>query len=172
MPTPALRTTLCDLLHIDLPIIRAPIGSVASAGLVAAVPNAGGLGMLSAVWRTAESTRQAMRGIRALTPHPFGVNLGFTFPIREQLDVCLEVGVPIISFLWGDAAPYVAEVHGAGALVTQTVASAEEALALYAGQSVGLATRIQSAGEIVAELADGAAQALRRGAALLDLASD
>jgi hypothetical protein len=36
-----------------------------------------------------------------------------------------------------------------------------EAMALYAGQSVGAVTRVQSAAEIIAELVDGAARLLR-----------
>ncbi|MGA9535167.1 MAG: nitronate monooxygenase, partial [Desulfobacterales bacterium] len=42
------QTSLAHLLNIDIPIILAPMASVASPELVAAVSNAGGLGMLSA----------------------------------------------------------------------------------------------------------------------------
>jgi NAD(P)H-dependent flavin oxidoreductase YrpB (nitropropane dioxygenase family) len=42
-----------------------------------------------------------------------------------------------------------------------------EALALYAGQSTGLLTRIQPAADIVREIAEGALRALQAGAALL-----
>jgi hypothetical protein len=45
---------------------------------------------------------------------------------------------------------------------TRETTGAVEAMALYAGESVGAVTHRQSAGEIVAELADGAEQLLRR----------
>lgn len=43
---PTLHTALCDLLHIEIPIIQAPMG-VATPALAAAVSNAGGFGMLA-----------------------------------------------------------------------------------------------------------------------------
>jgi NAD(P)H-dependent flavin oxidoreductase YrpB (nitropropane dioxygenase family) len=39
-----LKTPLCDLFGIEVPIILAPMGSCTSAELAAAVSNAGGLG--------------------------------------------------------------------------------------------------------------------------------
>jgi hypothetical protein len=45
--TSVLAMPLCDRLGIQLPIVQAPIGSAATPELVAAVANAGGLGMLA-----------------------------------------------------------------------------------------------------------------------------
>ena len=42
-----LVTSPCERLGIDLPIVQAPVGSAVTAELVAAVSNAGGLGMLA-----------------------------------------------------------------------------------------------------------------------------
>jgi NAD(P)H-dependent flavin oxidoreductase YrpB (nitropropane dioxygenase family) len=39
-----LRTPLCDLLGIDMPIVLAPMGTCTSAEFAAAVSNEGGLG--------------------------------------------------------------------------------------------------------------------------------
>jgi NAD(P)H-dependent flavin oxidoreductase YrpB (nitropropane dioxygenase family) len=39
---PRLRTALCQMLHIELPIIQAPIGSATCPALAAAVSNASG----------------------------------------------------------------------------------------------------------------------------------
>lgn len=46
----ALRTPLCDVLDIAVPIISAPF-SAAPLALVAAVSNAGGLGLYGVTWR-------------------------------------------------------------------------------------------------------------------------
>lgn len=61
---------------VALPIFLAPMaGEAAKPGLVAAVSNAGGLGVLGGGYLAPERLREAIRNIRALTPHPFGVNL-------------------------------------------------------------------------------------------------
>jgi NAD(P)H-dependent flavin oxidoreductase YrpB (nitropropane dioxygenase family) len=46
-----LRTCLCDLLGIDVPIILAPMGTCTSAELAAAVSNKGGLGGIGTLFR-------------------------------------------------------------------------------------------------------------------------
>jgi NAD(P)H-dependent flavin oxidoreductase YrpB (nitropropane dioxygenase family) len=45
-----LATPLCRRLRLRVPLVQAPIGSAASPRLVAAVSDAGGLGMLAATW--------------------------------------------------------------------------------------------------------------------------
>lgn len=124
---PKFQTPLTRLLNIEIPIIQAPIAFAASPALVAAVSNAGGLGMLSVTWRDRDDTRQVIRKVRELTNRPFGVNLGLAWPQEERLGVCLEEGVTIISLFWGDPANHVERIHRAGALLLQTVASAAEA---------------------------------------------
>ncbi|HXV44506.1 MAG TPA: nitronate monooxygenase [Anaerolineae bacterium] len=124
---PKFQTSLTRLLNIDLPIVQAPMAFVASPMLVAAVSNAGGLGMLSVTWRDLDSTRQVIREVRKFTNRPFGVNLGLAWPQEERLEACLDEGVPIVSLFWGDPAKHVAKIHAAGALLMHTVGSAAEA---------------------------------------------
>jgi nitronate monooxygenase len=124
---PVLQTSLCDLLNIELPIIQAPMGGVATPALAAAVSNAGGLGMLPVTFDELETVRDLIRQMHQLTARPFGVNLILQWPQQERLQVCLEEGVPVVSFFWGDPSPYIAAVHAAGSLVMQTVGSAAEA---------------------------------------------
>lgn len=106
-----LRTPLCDLLGIDVPIIQAPIGSATTPALAAAVSNAGGLGMLALSWTDPDGIRRLLAEIKRLTSRPFGVNLVLQWPQTERLHICLEEGVPLVSFHWGDAAPHVGAVH-------------------------------------------------------------
>jgi len=95
--------------------------------LAAAVSNAGGLGML-APWRAdIETMRRQIRETRALTPRPFAVNLVLEIPQQERLAVCLDEGVPIISFFWRDPASLVPRAKAGGALVLHTVGSADDA---------------------------------------------
>ncbi len=122
-----LNTSLCSQLNIELPIIQAPIGSASCPRLAAAVSEAGGLGMLALSWRSVSEIRQMIRDTRELTARPFGINLVLAWPQSERLEVCLEEGVKIVSFFWGDPSAYIDTVHKAGALVIPTVASAAEA---------------------------------------------
>ena len=124
---PVLQTSLCQMLNIELPIVLAPMGSAASPALVAAVSNAGGLGMLSMTWRSLDEIRSVIRETRRLTSRPFGVNLVLQWPQEDRLKVCLEEGVAVVSFFWGDPSAYIAAVHTAGSLVMQTVGNAKEA---------------------------------------------
>ncbi len=72
----ALRSLLCDRLGIQYPIIKAPMGGgTDTVDLVAAVSEAGGLGVLGAIFLSPDELRDAIRTIRERTNQPFGVNL-------------------------------------------------------------------------------------------------
>jgi len=101
------------------------MGGPAVPSLVAAVSNAGALGML--VVMRADDVGAAVRETRRLTERPFGANFGLRLDQHERLDAALEAGLRIVSLFWGDPAPYVAQIHEAGALLMHTVGSAEEA---------------------------------------------
>ena len=53
-----MRTHLCDLLNVEVPIIQAPMGGASCPALAAAVSNAGALGMLALSWSSPEAVRQ------------------------------------------------------------------------------------------------------------------
>jgi nitronate monooxygenase len=68
-------SALCSALGIRYPIIQSGMSRVAGPELVAAVSNAGGLGILAALRLEPDDLRAQIRRIRELTPAPFGVNL-------------------------------------------------------------------------------------------------
>ena len=110
-----MKTNLCHVLGIEHPIIAAPMGpDLTGPELVAAVSNAGGLGILQAQFCSPPVFRQEIRRVRALTARPFGVNLLLHFPVADQVAICLEERVPILSLFWGDPMPYVGRAHAAG----------------------------------------------------------
>lgn len=149
-----MRTTICDQLGIEVPIIQAPMGGASCPALAAAVSNAGGLGMLALSWHSPDGVREEIRRTKMLTSRPFGVNLILAFPQDERLAVCLEEGVPLISFFWGDPAPFVERVHEAGALAASTVSSAAEArLAARAGVDILVAQGWEAGGHVRGEIA-------------------
>ncbi len=108
-----LHTEICDRLGIKYPIILAGMGGVSLHQLVAAVSNAGGLGVIGAATLDAEQLRQEIRATRKLTDKPFGVDLLAVIPdmIRPHMQVLFEEGVKI--FVAGLAVPqeFIAEMH-------------------------------------------------------------
>lgn len=92
-----------SLVSIELPIVQAAMGGATSPQLAAAVSNAGGLGMLALGWSPPDVVRAEIHATRALTKRPFGVNLVLTHPQEERLAICLEEGVTVLSFFWGQA---------------------------------------------------------------------
>jgi len=72
-----LKTPICDRLGIEVPIFQAGMGWVARASLAAAVSEAGGLGVIGAGSTGADELRDEIRGVKALTNKPFGVDILF-----------------------------------------------------------------------------------------------
>lgn len=150
----SLRTTLCELFGIEVPIIQAPVGSATTPALAAAVSNAGGLGTLAVSWTGLKTIRRLLAETKRLTARPFGVNLVLQWPQTDRLEVCLEEGVALVSFHWGDAAPHVDAVHSAGALVAQSVGSATDARrCVNAGVDVVVAQGWEAGGHVRGEVA-------------------
>ena len=82
MSRPVLRTPLCDMLGIEYPILSAGMGPTligettgAPVGLVVAVSEAGGMGVLGGSGFTVDELRDAIREIKKLTDKPYGVDL-------------------------------------------------------------------------------------------------
>jgi nitronate monooxygenase len=70
-----LRTPICDLLGIEVPILLAGMAGMAGPALVAAVSNAGGLGILGGHNVPPDELRRLIAETRGLTSRPFGINL-------------------------------------------------------------------------------------------------
>ncbi len=100
-----LRTPLCDLLGIEVPILGAPMGGVALADLAAAISEAGGLGIMGLAALGPEQIREEIRKARAQTSKPIGV--GLLFPGDMPAEVPAEVP-PLPDFL----APFLEQVRG------------------------------------------------------------
>ncbi|MEX2226765.1 MAG: nitronate monooxygenase [Dehalococcoidia bacterium] len=129
-----IRTPLCDLLGIDVPICSAGMaGGTARADLAAAVSNAGGLGGLGGIYREGpEYLRSQIQATRDLTSKPFSVNLWiFLLDVAPQfLDVCIEERVPSVTLSFGDPGDHARRAKDAGMVVlhqVQTVAAAKRA---------------------------------------------
>jgi nitronate monooxygenase len=154
-----LSTPLCETLEIEYPIVQAPIGSATRPELAAAVSNSGGLGTLAVTWRPPDRAAEFVECTRERTDHPFAANIVLDPEAKEvdtedHLDAVLDASVPVVSFSFGDAAPYVERVHDGGADVLVTVGSAEEAeQAAAAGADVIVAQGWEAGGHVQSEVA-------------------
>jgi enoyl-[acyl-carrier protein] reductase II len=112
MHTP-LHTPLCDKLGIQYPVFLAGMGGVSMSKLVAAVSEAGGLGIMGAATLGPAELREEIRMTRDMTDKPFAVDLLAPDPerIRPHMDVIFAEGVKI--FVAGLAVPaeFIAEMH-------------------------------------------------------------
>ena len=78
MTKSVLHTSLCDELNIEYPIFLAGMdvkGRATPPELVAAVSEAGGMGILGCSWLDSDEVRRRIRAVRNLTDKPFGVDL-------------------------------------------------------------------------------------------------
>ncbi len=90
-------TRITQILGIKYPILLAPMGLISKPPLVAAVSNAGGLGILSAAFLNANSMREQIKLTRELTDKPFGVNIPLAISsVNSILKVLLEEEIKII----------------------------------------------------------------------------
>ena len=111
---------------LRVPIVQAPTGSIAGPELAIAVANAGAMGALALTWTAPDDAARLITEVRAGTSGPFLVNFALAFP-PNAFDAALDAGVPIVTFSWGDAEPYIQRVHAAGAKVGVQVTNANGA---------------------------------------------
>jgi len=97
-----MKTRITKLLDIEHPIVLSGMSWISKPELVAAVSNAGGLGILATGPLSQEETRTAIRKIRELTNKPFGIGATLLIPgAKENAKVAIEEQVPVINFSLG-----------------------------------------------------------------------
>lgn len=113
---------ITEMLGIKYPIIQGAMQDVAKAGLVAAVSNAGGLGVLASGQDTPEQVREEIRKVKELTDKPFAVNLMFLNKrAPEIVDVVIEEGVKIVTTGAGTPKLYMPKLKEAGIKVMPVI---------------------------------------------------
>lgn len=141
------HTRLTALMGIELPIVGAGAGSIASAALAAAVTNAGGLGMTGAAGDPPEAVVERVREIRRLTSGPIGVNVILELQPLASIEAILAEGVEVLATGFGDPARAIALAHAHGTKVFHRCETPEEArLAAVEGADVIVAQGSDSGG--------------------------
>jgi enoyl-[acyl-carrier protein] reductase II len=119
-----IHTVLCDLLGIRYPIIQGGMAWVSDAGLVAAVSEAGGLGVIGAGNAPPSWVAAQIDAVQARTEKVFGVNIPLFSPYVDQVvQLCAEKGVSVVTTGAGSPGPYIDLMHGAGIIVFPVVSS-------------------------------------------------
>jgi NAD(P)H-dependent flavin oxidoreductase YrpB (nitropropane dioxygenase family) len=123
------KTRISEMLGIEYPIIQGAMQWLSRAELVAAVSNAGGLGIISSLtFPTAKELREEIRKTKALTDKPFAVNITLLPTIQavnyeEYIDAAIEEGVKIIETAGQNPRQYMKRLRDGGVKVMHKVAS-------------------------------------------------
>jgi nitronate monooxygenase/enoyl-[acyl-carrier protein] reductase II len=121
------RSPLCQLVGIEVPIIQAGMSIFTSPDLAAAVSNAGALGSLGVWNRPPDQVRQALAGLRDLTDAPFAVNHVVPDLNEDAFAATLEAAPAVVAFALDDAGDLMGRAHDAGSLVMQQVNTVQQA---------------------------------------------
>ncbi|MFA5497213.1 MAG: enoyl-[acyl-carrier-protein] reductase FabK [Bacteroidales bacterium] len=138
------NSRICEILGITYPVFQGGMAWVTDPTLAAAVSNAGGLGILSAMNADADFLRSQIAEIRTLTKKPFGVNIMLMSPFVDQVaQVVVDEKVPVVTTGAGMPGKYMDAWTQAGLKIIPVVAS------------VAFAKRLERMGA-VAVIAEGA----------------
>jgi len=129
-----MKTRITELLGIQHPIIQGGMHYVGFAELAAAVSNAGGLGIITALTqKTPAQLAEEIARCRAMTDRPFGVNLTFlpTFaepPYPEYIDAIIAGGITVVETAGRNPAKYLPRLKEAGIKVIHKCTSVRHSL--------------------------------------------
>lgn len=115
-----MKTRVTQILEVEHPVVQGGMQWVATADLAAAVSEAGGLGLISALTTgSPEGLAREIRRCRTLTDKPFGVNLTILPsiappPYEEYLDVIVGEQVDVVETAGNNPGPFVEvlKAHG------------------------------------------------------------
>lgn len=124
----SMKTRITELFEIEHPILLSGMSWISTPDMVAAVSNAGGLGLLATGVLDGEQTRAAIRQVREKTDKPFGANVSLMFPgAAQNAAILLEEKVPVINFALGKG-DWIVQAAGAyGGKVVATVTNMRHA---------------------------------------------
>ncbi len=115
---------VCELLGIKYPIIQGAMAWIADGNLAGHVSKEGGLGIIAGGGMPLDILRNEIRKAKAITSNPFGVNLMLMMPsVAEQIDICIEEGVKVVTTGAGNPGIYMDKLKAAGIKVIPVVAS-------------------------------------------------
>ena len=119
-----LNSELCSILGIEYPIFQGGMAWIADGKMAAAVSEAGGLGIISAMNAGADYLKKEIETARSLTKNPFGVNIMLMSPhVAEVAQVVADMKVPVVTTGAGNPAKYMPMWQAAGIKVIPVIPS-------------------------------------------------
>jgi len=145
-----ISSRICELLGITYPVLQGGMAWISDGRLAAAVSEAGGLGIISAMNAEAGYLREQIRIARKLTDKPFGVNIMLMSPfVSDIVNTVVEEGVAVVTTGAGSPGKHVAVMKDAGIKVVPVIASTAMAkMAVRAGADAVIAEGQESGGHI------------------------
>ena len=145
-----IKTPLCSLLGIEYPIFQGGMAWISDGKLAAAVSNAGGLGIISAMNADAQYLQEQIALCRSLTDKPFGVNIMLMSPFAAEVaELTAREKVAVVTTGAGNPSKYMPAWLEAGVKVIPVVASVGMAkLVTKAGASAIIAEGGESGGHV------------------------
>jgi NAD(P)H-dependent flavin oxidoreductase YrpB (nitropropane dioxygenase family) len=123
-----LRTRLCDLFGIDVPIVQTGMGWVAGARLVSATADAGALGILASATMTHDELARAIREVKERTDKPFGVNLRADAEDADaRVQLLIREHVKVASFALAPSEVQIKTLKDAGVRVVPSIGAKRHA---------------------------------------------
>lgn len=129
-----MRTRITELFGIEHPIIQGGMHYVGFAEMAAAVSNAGGLGIITALTQgTPEKLKAEIERCREMTDKPFGVNLTFLPAVTPPdypglVDVIIKSGVKAVETAGNNPQKWLPPLKEAGIKVIHKCTSVRHAL--------------------------------------------
>jgi enoyl-[acyl-carrier protein] reductase II len=129
----AIENRLTRLMGVKYPIVQAPMGWIARSPLASAVSNAGGMGIIETSSGELDVIRQEIRNMKALSPHPFGVNIALAFVRDPNIvkfvdEAIVQQGVKFVTTSAGDPTKFCREFKALGLTVFHVVPTLKAAL--------------------------------------------
>lgn len=142
-------TSLSRAFGLAVPIIQGPMGGISGPALVAAVAEAGALGILPIWYHRIDDIKSKIAATQAATSRPFAVNVRADLVQHEHIACALDAGVSIFHLFWGDPAASMRPIRGHGARVIATVSDGDTAkAALDAGAEALIAQGVEAGGHV------------------------
>jgi enoyl-[acyl-carrier protein] reductase II len=124
-----MSNVICEALGISYPIVLGGLSRIGRAPLVAAVSNAGGLGLLGAGSWTAEQFREQIRETRKRTDRVFGANIpGHATEADELVETAVAEGLEVVSTSAGNPRRFTARLRQGGLYVIHVVSTVTQAM--------------------------------------------
>ena len=118
------KTEICKMLHIRYPIILGGMLWIGKSDLVAAVSDAGGLGLMGAGGMTIEEIASECIKVKAKTNKPFGVNIPLVRPDSEDMiNTAIDNGAGVIATSAGSPKKFTKTIQNRGCRVMHVVAN-------------------------------------------------